>query len=249
VSDAPQVWASSTCAKPLSLRVGGSAWRVLPAKGRASVLKSDARANPQAIPMKTRILLADDHQLFREALCHLLDSQSDLEVAGQVGNGLEVVEQARRTGAQIVCMDISMPGMHGAEVTQPIDGAAPGQGGGARPTPIGSMCWTCCRPERWRMSPRPRRVRGVVASHPRGSAGRSYLCPDVAAVVTGAAVVQSGGAPGSVRLGVRERQVLKLVAEGCTSNQMQKCSTLHPPPWMCTAATSCASSTCTASQS
>ena len=32
--------------------------------------------------MKTRILLADDHQLFREALCHLLDSQPDLEVAG-----------------------------------------------------------------------------------------------------------------------------------------------------------------------
>jgi PleD family two-component response regulator len=96
-----------------------------PAKGRASVLKSDARANPQAIPMKTRILLADDHQLFREALCHLLDSQSDLEVAGQVGNGLEVVEQARRTGAQIVCMDISMPGMHGAEVTRSLLTALP----------------------------------------------------------------------------------------------------------------------------
>ena len=75
--------------------------------------------------MKTRILLADDHQLFREALCHLLDSQSDLEVAGQVGNGLEVVEQARRTGAQIVCMDISMPGMHGAEVTRSLLTALP----------------------------------------------------------------------------------------------------------------------------
>ena len=179
--------------------------------------------------MKTRILLADDHQLFREALCHLLDSQSDLEVAGQVGNGLEVVEQARRTGAQIVCMDISMPGMHGAEVTRSLLTALPLVKVVALSAysdrqyvldmlQAGAMAYVTKAEASEELL---RAIRAVLQ-------GRSYLCPDVAAVVTGAAVAQSGGAPGSVRLGVRERQVLKLVAEGCTSNQIAE--VLHIAP-------------------
>ena len=59
--------------------------------------------------MKIRILLADDHQMFRQALCHLLQSQPDLEVVGQTGDGLQIVSLARETAPHIVCMDISIP--------------------------------------------------------------------------------------------------------------------------------------------
>ena len=50
--------------------------------------------------------------------------------------------------------------------------------------------------------------------------GRTYLCPDVAGVVAGAVVGQSDPARPAAMLGARERQVLKLVAEGCTSVQI-----------------------------
>jgi two-component system NarL family response regulator len=171
--------------------------------------------------MKTRILLADDHQLFREALCHLLDTQPDLEVAGQVGNGLQVLEQARQTGAQVVCMDISMPGMDGTEVTRALLAALPGVKVVALSAysdqqyvldmlQAGAMAYVTKAEASDELL---RAIRAVLQ-------GRSYLCPDVAAVVTGAAVAQGGATPGSARLGARERQVLKLVAEGCTSNQI-----------------------------
>ena len=171
--------------------------------------------------MKTRILLADDHQLFREALCHLLDTQPDLEVAGQVGNGLQVLEQARQTGAQVVCMDISMPGMDGTEVTRALLAALPwvkvvalsaysDQQYVLDMLQAGAMAYVTKAEASDELL---RAIRAVLQ-------GRSYLCPDVAAVVTGAAVAQGGAAPSTARLGARERQVLKLVAEGCTSNQI-----------------------------
>ena len=171
--------------------------------------------------MKTRILLADDHQLFREALCHLLDSQPDLEVAGQVGNGLQVLEQARLTGAQVVCMDISMPGMDGTEVTRSLLAALPqvkvvtlsaysDQQYVLDMLQAGAMAYVTKAEASDELL---RAIRAVLQ-------GRSYLCPDVAAVVTGAAVAQGGATPSAARLGARERQVLKLVAEGCTSNQI-----------------------------
>jgi two-component system NarL family response regulator len=171
--------------------------------------------------MKTRILLADDHQLFREALCHLLDTQPDLEVAGQVGNGLQVLEQARQTGAQVVCMDISMPGMDGTEVTRALLAALPGVKVVALSAysdqqyvldmlQAGAMAYVTKAEASDELL---RAIRAVLQ-------GRSYLCPDVAAVVTGAAVAQGGAAPSTAPLGARERQVLKLVAEGCTSNQI-----------------------------
>ncbi|MDP2770082.1 MAG: response regulator transcription factor, partial [Giesbergeria sp.] len=68
---------------------------------------------PSFQPPTTRILLADDHQMFREALCHLLQTQSDLEVVGQTGDGAQVLALAQQCSPGIVCMDISMPGMEG----------------------------------------------------------------------------------------------------------------------------------------
>ena len=67
---------------------------------------------------KLRILLADDHQMFRDALRSLLGNVPDLEVVAETGDGLEVIRLARETSPDIVCMDIGMPGMNGIEVTR-----------------------------------------------------------------------------------------------------------------------------------
>jgi len=66
-----------------------------------------------------RILLADDHTLFRAGLTSLLKAWG-LEVVGQAGNGEEVVTKVRELHPDLVLMDITMPGLNGLEATRAI---------------------------------------------------------------------------------------------------------------------------------
>lgn len=72
-----------------------------------------------------RILLADDHTLFREGLAGLLNAQPDLEVIGQAGDGLEALVMARQLKPDLILMDITMPGADGVEVTARIKAELP----------------------------------------------------------------------------------------------------------------------------
>jgi DNA-binding NarL/FixJ family response regulator len=72
-----------------------------------------------------RVLLADDHQLFREGLATILDSQPDFEVVGEAADGLEVFVKARELEPDLVLMDVGMPGCDGVEATQHIKAAMP----------------------------------------------------------------------------------------------------------------------------
>ncbi len=69
---------------------------------------------------KIRVLLADDHQLFREGLANILNAQPDLEVVGEAGDGLEAYIKARELVPDLIMMDISMPGCDGLEATRKI---------------------------------------------------------------------------------------------------------------------------------
>jgi DNA-binding NarL/FixJ family response regulator len=73
-----------------------------------------------------RVLLADDHQLFREGLASILDSQPDFEVVGEAADGLEVFVKARDLAPDLILMDVGMPGCDGVEATQHIKAAMPG---------------------------------------------------------------------------------------------------------------------------
>jgi DNA-binding NarL/FixJ family response regulator len=65
-----------------------------------------------------RILLADDHALFRAGLRALLESEPRWEVVGEAANGNEAVARARELKPDIVIMDLSMPGANGLEATR-----------------------------------------------------------------------------------------------------------------------------------
>ncbi|GIK39097.1 MAG: DNA-binding response regulator [Chloroflexota bacterium] len=69
---------------------------------------------------QARILLADDHELFREGLAALLNIQPDLTVAGQAGDGFEALTLARDLQPDLIVMDISMPICDGLEATRLI---------------------------------------------------------------------------------------------------------------------------------
>jgi DNA-binding NarL/FixJ family response regulator len=67
---------------------------------------------------KIRIIIADDHQLFRNGLKILLNAFPEFEVAGEASNGEEFLKVLRDTSADIALMDINMPEMDGIEATR-----------------------------------------------------------------------------------------------------------------------------------
>lgn len=70
--------------------------------------------------MSISILLADDHEIFRQGLQFLLGNQPDFKVVGQAVNGLEAVALAERLNPDVVIIDIMMPGLSGVDVTYQI---------------------------------------------------------------------------------------------------------------------------------
>jgi DNA-binding NarL/FixJ family response regulator len=78
-------------------------------------------------PKKTaplRVLIADDHRLFAEALEAILATDERIEVVGQASDGSQAVELAQKLGPDVVLMDVSMPVLDGFEATREIRSAS-----------------------------------------------------------------------------------------------------------------------------
>lgn len=172
--------------------------------------------------MSLRILLADDHQMFREALRLLLERNPDFEVVAETGDGLEVFRLARDTAPNIVCMDIDMPGLNGIEITRQVTSAFP------------SIKVIALSTFSDRGYVTDMLNAGAAAYVTKAAAGvellraidavrrnRSYLCPDATDAVKEAMLDQGDEKPSpGIKLGAREVQVLQLVAVGLTSAQI-----------------------------
>ncbi|MCF6333454.1 MAG: response regulator transcription factor [Draconibacterium sp.] len=70
--------------------------------------------------MKIKVLVVDDHQLFREGLVNLLFSAPDIEVIAQAENGEDAIQKARHFKPEVILIDIAMPKMNGIEATREL---------------------------------------------------------------------------------------------------------------------------------
>ena len=171
--------------------------------------------------MKMRILIVDDHKMLRGALCHLMQAQPDMEVVGQSSDGRDIVALAQETAPHLVCMDIGLPGMNGIELTRLLLQSLPH---------LKVIALSAYSDKGHVLDMLNAGATGYVTKVEDGEEllrairavfhGRLYLCPDVAEVVTQALFQQIRPGRSMVLLGARERQVLKLVAQGHTSSQI-----------------------------
>ena len=86
--------------------------------GMSGEMFEDTMNNAQA--SKIKVMLADDHPLFRQALRNILEKQADFEIVAEAANGEEAVSLAIELVPNVVVMDISMPVLNGLEATRQI---------------------------------------------------------------------------------------------------------------------------------
>jgi DNA-binding NarL/FixJ family response regulator len=169
--------------------------------------------------MKHRILLVDDHQLFRNGMRALLEEQWDFTI-GEARDGREALRLAQEQPPEVVIMDVSMPGMNGLEATRQLTAAHPAvkvlvvsmhadrhlviaalEAGAA-----GYLLKDCASDEFIQA------IRAVQAN-------QTYLCPRIAGFVAEAyrrpQVSPDVGSPASSSpLTAGEREIVQLLAEG-----------------------------------
>ncbi len=72
------------------------------------------------MPLRTRVLIAEDHAIVRRGIRLLLDDQLDVEVVGEAGDGREAIELVEQVKPDVVLMDLAMPNVNGLEATRII---------------------------------------------------------------------------------------------------------------------------------
>ena len=169
----------------------------------------------------TRVLLADDHSMFRDALRTIIESQGSAKVVAETGDGREAVELAREHRPDIAVLDLWMPRLSGEEATRQIVDS----GAGTRVL-ILSM-HEDSKPVRGAF--RAGALGYVVKSAASGElldaiaalrAGRTYVSPTVAHHLVSALDEEQPAASPLASLTEREREVLHLIAEGLSTKEV-----------------------------
>ena len=167
---------------------------------------------------KTRVLLTDDHTLFRQAIRTLLTAEADLEVVGEAANASESVTLARQLRPDVVLMDIGMAGMSSFEATRQIRRDRPetrvlflsmydDEDYLAECMEIGANGYVL------KDSPAEQLLTGIREVN----RGGSYLSPRLLTRLVDGFRMQGRGGERQPRFGTltkREREILKLLAEG-----------------------------------
>lgn len=171
-----------------------------------------------------RILIADDHAIVREGLRQLLNSQRDMEVAGEAQDGREALEKAKLLRPDVTILDIAMPGLSGLEAVRLIKEAVPGtqivvlsmhekEAYVHQVFASGALAYVL------KASPSTDVLEAIRAAH----RGEYFLSSKIRAEVIGRYLESRKEQPavrGYDLLSEREQQVFRLMVEGNSTNQI-----------------------------
>ena len=163
-----------------------------------------------------RVLIADDHQMFRHGLRLLLDSQPDVEVVAESGDGRSAVQLAAEHSPDVVVMDVRMPDLNGIDATRQIMASSAAN----PPKVIGLSAYSDEHIARQMLAAGAVAYVAKHAAFPEMMealsavmAGRTYVSPTLLNAATISAS-GAGDASGGNKLSPREREILQLLAEG-----------------------------------
>jgi DNA-binding NarL/FixJ family response regulator len=175
--------------------------------------------------MAVRILIADNHKLFHEALSSLLSREPNIEVVGQAEDGRSAVKLTEELQPDVITMEVSMPNLNGIESTRQITNKMP---------KVKVIALSASRDKRSVCEMLKAGASGYVtkecASQELIVAIRSvisnqrYICSQVSGIVIDGYINRITSADDSVysKLTSREREVLQLIAEGKTTKAIAK---------------------------
>ena len=180
---------------------------------------------------KIRVLVVDDHTIVRDGICALLALTGDIEVVGEAANGSEAVKMVRELKPDVVLMDISMPIMDGLEATRRI----------CKEFPTRVLILTQYDDKEYVFPVIEAGASGFISKVAASSDltsgirsvhhGDSYLSPSVAKLLVEDLQHGVGGRVSHdpyELLTDRERDVLKLVAEGHTTQEIADMLVVSP---------------------
>lgn len=167
--------------------------------------------------MTLRVVLADDHRMLREALAEMLAKEPEMEVAGEAGSAREALEKVGALRPDVLVLDIGLPDMSGIEVAKRL-----------RFSKTRVLMLSAYADKRFVREALKAGAAGYVSKGAAGEElanavravgrGQSYLSPEVAGpLVRELQEPERGSPPPSSVLAPREREVLKLIAEGARS--------------------------------
>jgi two-component system response regulator NreC len=180
-----------------------------------------------------RVLLADDHTILRAGLRMMLNAQPDITVVGEASDGKEAVREAERLVPDVVIMDVTMPDLNGIEATRIIKKALP---------EVKVLILTMHENEGYLFQSLRAGASGYMMKEAADTeliqairtvqSGRFYLSPAAQSMMVGDYLqrVKAGGEEKDSYndLTEREREILKLVAEGLTNNQIAEKLIISP---------------------
>jgi len=168
--------------------------------------------------VKIKVLIADDHIIFRQGLRLLLEKEKGIEVVGEAGDGIETVSLAQQLNPDVLLLDISMPKMDGIEAVRQLKKSAPD---------LKIIILTMYSDDQFIFELLKIGVSGYILKESAGadliyaicmvSEGSSFLDPRVSKRVMGKFSQMTSNRNDFIRYGKlthREKEILQLIAEG-----------------------------------